>query len=168
MPGIGAPIGVFIANGFLPTRGSWMLDFVTVAMLLASVVLLFSITQVRYKSRKILHRNVQLVTATILALALVAFEVDVRFFTNWREIAEPSPYYNSGLVDVSLWIHLVFAIPTPVVWGVVIWMALKGFKTGFDQGAFNKTHRIGGRIAAAMLMATAITGWVFYYLAFVA
>jgi uncharacterized membrane protein YozB (DUF420 family) len=157
-----------IASGFLPTRGSVMLDFVAVVMLAVTAVLAFSIYQVRYRRNFRLHRNLQLTTAVLLGLSLIAFEVDVRLFTDWRELAKPSPYYESGIVHWSLAIHLCLAIPTPIVWVVVITMALRRFRHGFEQGSFNRFHRISGRIAAAMMFATALTGWTFYYLAFMA
>jgi uncharacterized membrane protein YozB (DUF420 family) len=160
--------GAMLAGGFLPNRGSWMLDFVSAVMLAVIAAMFFSIYQVRVRKNHKLHRKIQIVTALALVVALVLFEVDVRFFTDWREIAAPSPYYDSGVVSWALAIHLAFAIPTPIVWGIVIAMALRRFRDGFSQGDFNRFHRISGRIAAAMMFATAVTGWVFYYLAFVA
>lgn len=145
-----------------------MLDFVGLAMLGVTLVLAFSVYQIRVKKRPRLHRNMQIGTAIVLTLALIGFEVDVRFFSHWRELAAASPYYASGLVDRWLIIHLVFAIPTPFVWGYVIIMGLRKFKTGFNQGTYNRTHRILGRIAAGFMFMTAITGWIFYYIAFVA
>lgn len=144
-----------------------MLDFVVVAMVLVLVALGYSVFQVRKKKNAKLHRTVQLVTAVVLLVTLIAFEVHVRM-TDWRSLAEPSPYFESGLVDWSLWIHLLFAIPTPVVWGVVIGFGLSRFKKSFEVGRFNQTHRFWGRVAAGMMGMTAVTGWVFYYLAFVA
>jgi uncharacterized membrane protein YozB (DUF420 family) len=145
-----------------------MLDFVALAMVGVVVALSYSIYQIRIKKRPVLHRNLQIATAIILTLALIAFEVDVRFITKWRQLAEVSPFYDSGIVSLWLNIHLLFAIPTPFVWGFVIVMGLRRFKTGFSQGAYNRTHRITGRIAAAFMFLTAITGWIFYYLAFMA
>ncbi len=159
---------LLIANGFLPTRGSVMLDFVALAMLAVTATLAFSIYQVRYRRNFRLHRNLQLTMAAVLGLSLVAFEVDMRLFTDWRELAKASPYYDSGIVQWSLWVHLCLAVPTPLVWAVVICMALRRFSNGFEQGEFNRIHRIAGRVAAAMMFATAVTGWTFYYLAFVA
>ena len=157
-----------IANGFLPTRGSVMLDFVSIVMLAEAVVLCFSIYQVRFLKNYNLHRAIQVTTALVLVLALIAFEIDVRFFTDWRKLAMPSPYFESGTVHLWLWIHLAFAIPTPFIWGLVIWLALSRFKESFSADDFNRFHRISGRIAAAFMLATAITGWIFYWLAFVA
>lgn len=145
-----------------------MLDFVGLAMLGVTLVLTYSIYQIRIKKRPRWHRNIQIATAVILTLALIAFEVDVRFISPWREAATPSPYYASGWVDRWLLFHLLFAIPTPFVWGYVIISGLRRFKTGFQQGEYNRTHRVLGRVAAGLMFMTAITGWLFYYLAFVA
>ena len=158
---------IFAQHGFLPTRGSMMLDLVTVVMFLVVIVMGFSIHQVRRK-RYSRHKKIQLATATALLVSLVAFELDMRFVTDWRTLAEASPYYESGVVNWCLWVHLTFAIPTPLVWIVVIWKALKTFRDGFEQGRANRIHRWSGRFAALMMLMTAVTGWVFYYVAFVA
>lgn len=145
-----------------------MLDFVVLAMFGVTLVLAYSIYQVRVKKRPLWHRNIQIATAIVLTLALVAFEVDVRFVSPWRQAAEVSPFYESGWVNRWLAIHLVFAIPTPFIWGYVILSGLRRFKTGFKQGNYNRRHRILGRIAAGFMFMTAVTGWLFYYLAFIA
>ncbi|MFK7766354.1 MAG: DUF420 domain-containing protein [Mariniblastus sp.] len=161
---------ILLANGFLPTRASWMLDFVAIAMLGVFVVLTYSIYLIRYRKKAELHRNIQITTAIVLTLALVAFEIDVRFITNWRELAASSPFFESGVVGWWLFTHLIFAIPTPIIWAVVILSALKKFKNGFEASdpSFNKVHRISGWVAASFMYMTAATGLIFYYLAFVA
>ena len=145
-----------------------MLDFVSVVMVLVVLVLGYSIFQVRIKKNRLLHRKMQVATAIVLAIAIVAFEIDVRFLTDWRKLAEPSPYYASGWVQKALVLHLCFAIPTPLVWVTVIVLALRRFRAGFEQSNYNRIHRISGRIAAALMLGTAVTGWFFYYVAFVA
>lgn len=156
-----------LAAGFLPNRASGTLDFVVVAMVLVLVAMGFSIYQVRSKNNPRLHRMVQLVTAIVLLITLVGFEVDIRI-NGWREMAEASPYYDSGVVGWSLAIHLMFAIPTPFIWAGVIGFGLSRFRESFQAGEFNRIHRIWGRAAAFFMAMTAVTGWVFYYLAFVA
>ena len=81
---------ILLANGFLPTRASWMLDFIALAMLAVVFVLGLSIYLVRAKKNKRLHRTIQIATAVTLTIALIAFEIDVRFITKWRELAELS------------------------------------------------------------------------------
>lgn len=162
----------FLANGFLPTRGSFMLDVVFLAMFLIVAVMLFSIYLVRYLRKIELHRKIQIVLATVLAVAIIAFEIDVRFLTDWRKLAEASPFYENGTVDFWLWFHLLFAIPTPFVWIYVIVMAVRKFQSspgGVGQfGDYAATHRLWGRIAAVLMIMTAVTGCAFYWIAFVA
>ena len=145
-----------------------MLDFVTLTMAGVLLALAFSIFQVRNRKNYDAHSKLQLGTAIVLLVALVAFEVDMQFLTDWRKLAEPSPFYDSGTVSTALAIHLLFAIPTPFVWAGVIWFAMARFRDGYQVGAFNKTHRTWGWIATTLMSMTSLTGWVFYYLAFVA
>ena len=154
-------------NGVLPTRGSMMLDIVFVMMFVLVIFLSLSIWMVRRK-RFAFHRNLQLGLAAILIVAIVAFEIDVRFFTNWVELARPSPFFESGLVHLMLGIHLVFAIPVPFLWATVIWLALRNFPRPLEASEYSRKHRFWGRLAALFMILTATTGCVFYWIAFVA
>lgn len=154
--------------GFLPTRGSFMLDFVVVAMTLVIPLMAFSIILAR-RGQRHLHRAIQIVMALVLLVAVAAFEIDLRLITkNWRELAEPSPYYESGWVDRWLWIHLAFAVPTPLWWGWVIFGALRKFPRDLKGSEHVAVHRRRGWIAAVLMTGTAVTGWIFYGVAFVA
>lgn len=155
------------SHGFLPTRGSLMLDIVVCAMLLVVLVLAVSIYLVRRKRLYYWHRTIQVALASLLAIAIVGFEIDIRFFTDWRAAAEQSPYYATGWVDRALWIHLVFAIPTPFIWAFVLFGALRHFAT-IEPGEYSRFHRRWGWIATIFMLLTTVTGWGFYYLAFVA
>ncbi len=155
------------SSGFLPARGSLMLDFVVCAMLLVVLVLGVSIYLVRSKRRYGIHRFIQIALAGVLAVAIVAFEIDIRFFTDWRSAAEKSPFYSGGWVQAALWLHLAFAIPTPFIWAYVLVGALKRFRP-LEPGQYSQFHRTWGWIASIGMLLTAVTGWLFYYVAFVA
>ena len=158
-------------DGFLGTRASFMLDVVFLAMLAIVPVLCWSVYLVRYRRNYALHKRVQLVTGLILLVAVVAFEVDVRFLSDWEVRAALSPYYQSSgwsTVWTALSIHLLFAVPTPLIWAVVIIRALKQFPNPPEPTGHGQTHRRWGYLAVVGMILTAITGWVFYYLAFVA
>ena len=158
-------------DGFLGTRGSLMLDVVFLAMLFIVPVMLWSVFLVRNQQRYGLHRKVQLATGFLLLVAVVAFEIDVRFLTDWEQRAEPSPYYVAGswnVVWTALTVHLVFAVPTPVLWGVVMYRAWKRFPKPPCPATHSASHRCWGYAAVLGMLLTAVTGWVFYYLAFVA
>ena len=159
--------------GFLGTRGSLMLDVVFLAMFLVVPVLLFSVYQVKYRGQFQLHKRMQLILGTVLLLAVGAFEADMRFFTDWKVLAEPSPFFDranpwSCPVGISLIVHLSFAIPTLLLWIVVIVLALRHFPSPPVPGVHSAWHRRWGMIATAGMILTAVTGWVYYYLAVVA
>ncbi len=158
-------------HGLLPTRGSLMLDVVFLALLLVVPLMCWSIYLVRYRRRYVLHKRIQLALGIALLAAITAFEIDLRFITDWEALAVGSPYFVPGTWDavwISLAIHLCFAVPTPFLWVFVIVRALRRFPHPPSPGQHSAQHIFWARIAAAGLLATAVTGWVFYYLAFIA
>ncbi len=158
---------LLIGEGFLPNRASLMLDFVFLAMLVVLPIQAFSFWIVKYQRKLVAHRSLQVGTAAVLLVTVLAFEIDMQIFTDWRALAKDSRFYDSGWVDRLLWIHLAFAIPTPFVWGWVIFAAIKNFTWQVTINEYASKHRQWGRVAALFLMMTSITGWVFYLAAFV-
>ena len=158
-------------RGFLPTRGSFMLDFVFLAMFAILPVLMWSIYLARYRRAFELHKWVQTGLAVVLLVAVLAFELELRFVTNWEELAEPSPYFEPdrwNLVWYSLIVHLCFAIPTPLLWVYVIVQAWRRFPRPANPSDYSREHTFWARCAAAGMWLTALTGWGFYWLAFIA
>ncbi len=144
-----------------------MLDVVFLAMFVVLPVMGWSIAQVRYRRRYLLHKRVQLTLGLVLLVAVSLFEVDMQLLTDWRARAKPSPFYPDA-VNTSLGIHLFFAVPTTFLWIYVIVQALRKFPTPPVPGAHSRSHAFWGRLAAMEMTMTAVTGWIFYYLAFVA
>ncbi len=158
-------------EGPLGTRGSLMLDMVILAMLGVVPVMTWSIWQVKYRRRYALHKGTQLVLAALLLVTVGAFELEMRLY-GWTERARPSTFWRDGrwndAIDYTLGIHLVFAIPTLLLWVVVVVQALRHFPRPVAPCAYSPRHRLWGRIAAIGLTLTAVSGAVFYYVAFVA
>ncbi len=158
-------------NGFLGTRASLMLDVVFVAMLVVVPVLGASVYLVKFRRRYALHRMIQLSLGAVLAVTIVLFEVDIRV-NGWMDRARPSPYFGNGerpgLVLIALWIHLFFAVTTLVLWTGVTIAALKQFSQPPLPGPHSRCHTFWGKLAAIDMLLTALTGWSFYWLAFVA
>jgi uncharacterized membrane protein YozB (DUF420 family) len=97
----------------------------------------------------------------------VVFEVDIRLLSDWRLRAAPSPWWPAGVLT-ALGIHLVFAVSSLALWAWVLWEAVKRFPVPPAPGTHGPRHRRMARLAAADLVLTAVTGSVFYWLAFVA
>ena len=159
-------------TGFLGTRGSIMLDVVFLAMFAVLPILTYGIYLAK-QGRYAQHKRVQLVLGSILLLAVLAFEVDMRLFTEWEKLATPSPYFDAenpwgSPVGLSLIIHLCFAVPTLFLWIFVIVRALRKFPSPPQPSSHSSSHRFWGMIAAGGMFLTAATGVAFYFLAFVA
>jgi uncharacterized membrane protein YozB (DUF420 family) len=158
-------------NGILGTRGSLMLDLVLLAMFAVVPVMAWSMWQVRAYKRYELHRRVQVGLGFVLGLTIIAFAVDMRLH-GWRARAEPSRFWRDGAlndaIDVSLVLHLACAVPTAFLWVFVIVQALRHFDRPTQPNAYSPRHRFWARLAAVEMVLTAVTGWGFYYLAFVA
>jgi uncharacterized membrane protein YozB (DUF420 family) len=152
-------------DGFLGTRASLGMDVLLVGLLATLPVLALSIAAVRAR-RYALHKSLQLVIVATLVAAIVAFEVDIRLFSDWKPRAAPSPFWPAGVLW-SLGIHLVFAVSTLVLWTWVVWEALRRFPSPPVPGSHGPRHRRMARLAALDLLATAVTGVIFYWLAFV-
>ena len=131
------------------------------------LVLCWSVYQVKYRRRYQLHKWTQITLAAVLLVTVVLFEIDIRLH-GWTGRAagqvggEPAA---GGLVRSS--IHLVFAVTTVMLWPVVIFLALRNFPNPPQPAKHSRIHVPLARLAAADMVLTAITGWVFYWLAFV-
>jgi len=160
-PGINGPFAP------LGSRGSLGMDVVLVGLIALLPVLAWSIAAVR-RGQYVLHKRLQLVIVTLLAIAIGFFEIDIRLLSDWKERARPSSFWPGGVLW-SLGIHLVFAISTLVLWVWVLWEALTRFPNPpVPGGTHGRRHQGMARLAALDLAATAVTGFIFYWLAFVA
>src|SRR5947209_7805411 len=160
-------------GGFIPgSRGSLMLDVVFAAMFVVVPVLAVSIYLVKWRRHYALHKKLQLVMAAVLLAAVLLFEIDIRV-NGWEERAAPSPFFDATHkwncpAGISLVVHLCFAVPTLVLWVVVVAAALRKFSRPPAPGPHSRWHARWGMIAAVGMVMTAVTGWLFYWLAFVA
>ncbi len=145
-----------------------MLDVIFLATFAIVVVMAISIYLVRFRRKYKLHARIQVALCVVLLVAITAFEIDLRFFTDWRSLARPSPFYDTGWVDRCLLVHLCFAVPTPLLWLATIILALRWFGWNAVPNRQSANHRILGRVSAIAMVMTTVTGWAFYYMAFVA
>jgi len=154
-------------DGFLGTRASLMLDVVFLAMFVVVPALAWSVYLVKVRRNYGLHKQVQVLLGSVLLVAVVLFEVDIRLY-GWSHRASASPYAADGTVMKVLYVHLFFAVSTTGLWIVVIYRALKNFASPPTPGPHSVWHKRWGWIAAIDMVCTSITGWTFYWLAFVA
>lgn len=152
--------------GFLGSRATFMLDVVALAMVAVIPLLLVSIYLTKFRAAWVTHKRLQSLLAAVLLAAVLLFEIDMRLF-GWREYAMASPYYQTLLFPV-LYVHLTIAVATALLWIVTVATALRHFPQPPRPHHFSRTHRLLGWASTWGMILTALTGWAFYYLAFVA
>jgi uncharacterized membrane protein YozB (DUF420 family) len=154
-------------DGFLGSRAPLVLDLLFLAMFVVVLVLAWSIYQVKYRQRYSLHKRVQVVLGIILLAAVAVFEIDIQLH-GWQDRAAGNVDGElSRAVWTALYVHLSFAVSSVILWPVVIVRALRNYPDPPLPGPHSLWHKRWGWIAAADMVLTAVTGWIFYWLAFV-
>jgi uncharacterized membrane protein YozB (DUF420 family) len=154
-------------DGFLGTRAPLVLDVLFLAMFVVVVVLAGSIYLVKYRRRYVLHKWVQIVFGVILLVAVCVFEIDIQLH-GWEDRAAGQiDGHVSSTVWTALYVHLTFAVSSVILWPVVIIRALRRFPDPPRPALHSQWHKRWAWVAAVDMLLTAVTGWVFYWLAFV-
>lgn len=165
-----------MGNGFLGNDASFMLDAVICALVLVVPTLLYSVYLVKFKQKYLWHRNLQLTLGVALLLTVGAFEVDLQIVHGgWENVVnkpDQPPRVTGESLDFirkMLWVHLVFAVSTPVLWVTTIVLALKRFPSPpVPTPEHSPLHRKLGWASTIDITLTSVTGLLWYYLAFVA
>ena len=158
-------------DGFLGYRTSLMLDFVVCSLVLVVPALIYSIYLVKVRRNFVAHRNIQLTLAVVLLVAVTAFEIDMQQIQGgWEKVVAKrlNPLTAEQLQSVRqvLWIHLVFAVSSPVLWATTIVLALRRMPKPPAQCTHSDLHKKLGWLSTLDLTLTSITGLWFYYVAF--
>jgi hypothetical protein len=136
-------------------------------MLAVVVVLSWSVYQVKFRRRYQLHKTAQLILGALVLVVVILFEIDIRLH-GWETRASgmeggeapPAVWY-------ALYIHLLFAVSSIILWPVTIFLALRNFPNPPHPARHSRIHIPLARAAALDMVLTTVTGWVFYWLAFV-
>ena len=161
-----------MTDGFLGYKTSFMLDCVVCALAVVVPTMIYSLYLVKVAKRFVAHRNIQLGLAVVLLVAVGAFEIDMQLIQGgWRAVVDKrvdklSPEQIVAVQKV-LWIHLVFAVTSPILWVVTIALALKRMPKPPGPGPHSTLHKKLGWASTLDLVLTSITGVWFYYVAFV-
>jgi hypothetical protein len=140
---------------------------VFLAMFVVVPALAWSVYLVKVRRNYLLHKRVQVVLGSVLLVAVALFEIDMRVY-GWGHRATASPYTADGTVLNVLYVHLCFAVSTALLWILVMVRALRHMPSPPSPCPHSVWHKRWGWIAAIDMVLTTLTGWTFYWLAFVA
>lgn len=161
-------------DGFLGYRTSFMLDFVVCALGVIVPLMLYSLWLVKVKKRYSLHKWLQLILGIVLLVAVTAFEVDLQIVHGgWENIVSKS-YSEPAALEAKVeearpWLrfHLIFAVSTPFLWFTTFVYAFRRFPKPPLPGEHSRIHKTLGWLSTIDITMTAVTGLIFYYVAFV-
>jgi hypothetical protein len=142
------------------------MDLVALAILVVVPLLAASTWLVRVRHAYGAHKRLQIIISLALVVVLTVFEAEVRR-RDWRPAAALSPYYASWLYPV-FYVHLSVAVSATLLWCSAAFAAWRWVPRPPRPGTKSHLHRRLGRAAALAMVATAITGWTFYWIAFLA
>jgi len=161
-----------MSDGFLGYRTSFMLDAVVCALVLVLPAIVFSLYLVKVKKNYIAHRNLQIGLAVVLLFAVTAFEIDIQQIQGgWEKVvAKREVKLTAEQLETArhvLWVHLVFAVSSPLLWLVTIVLAVKRMPKPPGPCEHSELHKKLGWASTIDLVLTAVTGLWFYYVGFV-
>jgi hypothetical protein len=159
-----------MGHGFLGYPSTLMLDVVVCALAAVVPTLLLSLYLVKVRRKYTWHRNLQLTLGGLLLVTVLLFEIDMKLHGGWRQIVnQPAGRLSIeqfAFVERLLYVHLVFAITTPLFWGLTLWLAVRRFSAPPAPGPHSAWHKRLGWISVVDITLTSITGLLFYYFAF--
>lgn len=150
-----------------------MLDFVVCALVIIVPLLLYSLWLVKVKKAYTRHKWLQLALGLILLIAVTAFEVDLQIVHGgWENIVRKSIADETALAArvaearPYLLLHLLFAVTTPILWIATLILAFRRFSNPPLPGEHSRLHKTLGWLSTIDITLTAVTGLLFYYVAF--
>ena len=152
-------------SGFLGTRGDILMDLVIVAFLVILPLLAMSWHQAR-SGNYARHRALQVGLASVLAAAVLLFEIDLKLSGGIFFLTAPSAYAGTQLLNSLIYGHMMVAIGSVVVWAPLLLLSLKRFGNPPQPGAFSARHRFWGRAGMLLMMLSGLSALPLYYLGF--
>lgn len=156
-----------VIKGILGSRADLVMDLVMLSLLLILPLMAYSFTRVRRQDYTT-HRRWQMVLGLVLLFAVLLFELDMRLAGGVYEMARGGRYAGTATLDTILYIHLFFSVSTFLIWFVLLPISLRRFANPPQPNDFSQHHRFWGRLGMLDMLMTAITGYILYWVAFVA
>lgn len=155
---------IFDAAGFFGTRADLIVDTALAAFWLLPLLMLYSFNQTKKGAYK-RHRNLQIAMVSVVTLAVVLLESEIRFFS-LTETMKQSSYYGENLFNLILWVHILVAVVTLVSW---IYLAVKSSKK-LDKtlpGEYSTTHKTWGMMIFFGICYTTVSSTIIYVMLFI-
>jgi hypothetical protein len=151
--------------GFLGTRADILLDLVMLSLVIVVPVLIVSWVKVR-AGHYTLHKGIQLTLLSVLAVAVGAFELNMRNLGGIFAATAASSYAGSFTLNFWIWFHTLLAITTSIVWIALALVSVRRFPRPPLPTEFSSTHRFWGRLGMVVMALTGLTSIPLYVYGF--
>lgn len=154
-----------LPSGFLGTRGDILMDLVMLSFVIILPLLILSWAKVRAAEYQT-HRKIQLSLAILLAIAVAAFELDLKLSGGIFTLTADSAYAGTVLLNSLIYGHMVVAIASVLVWVPLVIFSLRRFPRPPEPNDFSAKHRFWGRIGMVLMMLSGSSAIPLYYVGF--
>lgn len=152
-------------KGFLGTRADLLCDIVFLSTMATPFVLAYAIRLARAgKHRQ--HRALQTGLLSVLLVAVVLFELDVRLSGGSGSLMRGSSYAGTGQLKALVLAHVGGNVVTFFAWLYLVVASWRRFETALP-GGFSARHRRLGRWVFAGTLYGAVTAVAMYTVGFV-
>lgn len=146
-------------------RAPIILTILALALFFVVPTLLWSLRQARLGKYSV-HKRTQIGTSTAIFVLLIFFEMQIPG-SDWLKQTAQSPF-PEATIHSYLFVHKSIAISTTLVWTMTLLLALWRTPSPPRPSLHSQVHKVLGISSAVMLIITAISGWIFYWMAFIA
>lgn len=146
-------------------RAPIILTILALALFFVVPTLLWSLRQARLGKYQV-HKRTQIGTSTAIFILLIFFEMQIPGSDWIKQTAQSS--FPEATIRSYLSVHKSIAISTTLLWTMTFLLAFWRTPNPPRPSTHSKVHKIMGTSSAVMLIITAISGWIFYWMAFIA
>lgn len=155
-----------IPPGFLGSRADLLFDLIMVSILGIAPTLVISWRLAR-QGAYTAHKRVQIVLTLVLTGVLVLFELNLKSKGGFYALTRDSRFADTWVLPTCLFVHLLFAVSTAVIWISLLSVSIVRFSTPPLPNDFSRAHRFWGRLAIIDLLLTAVTAVGLYVIGFI-
>ena len=154
-----------LPQGFYGTSADILMDLLVTVQIVIVPMLIWSFVSAR-KGNYQRHKNIQILLASAIGVAVIAFEIDVRLSGGAMEMFKSSSLYNGTFLWVFLGIHLFISTTTAIIWIWLMILSFKRFPNPPVPNDFSAKHRFWGKLGMIGMTLTGLTGIGVYILGF--
>ncbi len=154
-----------LPKGFLGTRADVLMDVVFLAVLATPFLLMVSFRIAR-RHELGRHRTLQTALLSVLLVAVMLFELDVRLSGGSGSLMKGSSYAGTGGLRALVIAHVGGNVITFIAWLVLVVMSRRRFGAVLP-GKFSLTHRRVGTWVFGGTVYGAVTAVAMYVIGFV-